>query len=476
MCKKLFFFLILPFLATSQVQIGQDIDGEAAGDWSGHRVSLSEDGSILAIGASAHNGGTGRVRIYENLSGVWTQIGDDIDGEKLGAWFGYSVSLSSDGSVIAAVTPGQNYQNAHVRVYENISGVWTQIGNDIDSQAVGSLSGGTSNTSVSLSSDGSVIAVGTPYINNRVRVYENLSGVWTQIGNDIDGEAAGDRSGWSVSLSADGSIVAIGAIENNNATGHVRVYENLSGVWTQIGSDIDGEAAGDRSGYNVSLSSDGTVVAISSQENSGNGSYSGHVRIYKNLSGNWTQIGDDIDGENAGDRSGFSVSLSSDGTIIAIGALLNSGNGINDESGHVRIFQNISGVWTQIGTYINGEAPGDWFGYSVSLSSDGKTVAIGAPLNGGNGHVRVYDISGILSTNNFVSESFDVFPNPVSDVLNIRMKNNWSLEKVTIYNNLGQIVKTAQQNTVDVSALSKGIYFVEVTTNQGKAVKKVIVR
>ena len=34
---------------------------------------------------------------------------------------------------------------------------------------------------------------------------------WNQQGADIDGEAASDYSGWLVSLSADGSVVAIGA-------------------------------------------------------------------------------------------------------------------------------------------------------------------------------------------------------------------------------------------------------------------------
>ena len=34
---------------------------------------------------------------------------------------------------------------------------------------------------------------------------------WTKVGGDIDGEAAGDQSGYSVSLSSDGSVVAIGA-------------------------------------------------------------------------------------------------------------------------------------------------------------------------------------------------------------------------------------------------------------------------
>jgi len=56
------------------------------------------------------------------------------------------------------------------------------------------------------------------------------------------------------------------------------------------------------------------------------------------------------------------------------------------------------------------------------------------------------------------------------------MKNNLTLENVTIYNNSRQIVKTAQQQTVDVNNLSSGVYFVEITTNQGIATKKVIVK
>ena len=49
---------------------------------------------------------------------------------------------------------------------------------------------------------------------------------------------------------------------------------------TQIGGDIDGEAAGDYLGRSVSLSSDGTIVAIGAFGNDGNGPSSGHVRIY----------------------------------------------------------------------------------------------------------------------------------------------------------------------------------------------------
>ena len=49
---------------------------------------------------------------------------------------------------------------------------------------------------------------------------------------------------------------------------------------SQIGSDIDGEAADDRSGYSVSLSSDGSTMAIGAVLNDGNGTDAGHVRVY----------------------------------------------------------------------------------------------------------------------------------------------------------------------------------------------------
>jgi hypothetical protein len=52
-----------------------------------------------------------------------------------------------------------------------------------------------------------------------------MSTVWQQLGQDIDGAAAGDLSGYSVSMNADGTRVAIGAINNNGYRGHVRVYE-----------------------------------------------------------------------------------------------------------------------------------------------------------------------------------------------------------------------------------------------------------
>lgn len=404
----------------SWTQIGEDIDGEAAEDNSGNSVSLSADGRVLAIGAYGNDGNgsySGHVRLYENIDGFWQQIGHDINGEAESDVSGASVQLSANGKVVAIGAYGNDSNgdgSGHVRVYQNIDGSWQQIGEDIDGEAEGDSSG----HSVSLSADGTFIAIGAPFNDGNgsksghVRLYENIDGTWQQVGNDIDGEGQGYWLGYSVSLSDDGTVVAIGEknnSENGLINGQVRIYENIEGSWQQIGSDIDGEAQQDEFGGSVSLSSDGSVVAIGSTGNDGNGDNSGQVQVYQNIAGTWQKIGIDINGEASDDLFGHTVTLSSDGTILAIGATHNDDNGLN--SGHVRLYKNIDGAWQQIGEDINGEAAYDTFGRSVSLSSDGSIVAIGATGNDGNGsnsgHVRVFstDSSPIYLNENIDEQS-----------------------------------------------------------------------
>jgi Flp pilus assembly pilin Flp len=473
--------LLFTFFSYSQTQIGSDIDGEALGDRSGSTVVISDDGNTIAVSAlrNGDNGAdSGHVRVYENLSGVWTQIGADIDGEAVDDYSGYSLSLSSDGSILAIGTPGNDGNglgSGHVRIYENLSGVWTQIGDDIDGVMYDHLG-----ESVSLSSDGSILATGAIYSLNsgKVQVYKNISGVWTQIANDIKGEADGDKFGCSVSLSSDGSIIAIGAYYNGSIgirSGHVRVYTNISGVWTQIGADIDGKAEKEQFGYSVSLSSNGNILAVGATLN--NGTERGKVRVYKNIGNVWTQVGTDINGEYFGDSFGCSVSLSGDGNILAIGARFNYG--FANQAGHVRIYQNVSNVWTQIGVDIDGKQISEFSGHSISLSSDGGTVIVGAPYNNTNGNEsgqsRVYDLTSLLSLeDNVVSKNFTVYPNPVKEQLHLQLSNSLEFKNVKIYNGFGQNILESIKTTIDLSSLSTGIYFVLIETNQGKAVKKII--
>ena len=284
------------------------------------------------------------------------------------------VSLSSDGTIVAI---GERINN-NVRVYKHNGTNWNQMGRDIDGEADGDIFG----ISVSLSHDGTIVAIGAPRdMGNTgyVRVYKHNGTNWNQMGSDIDGEEAGGAFGCSVSLSHDGSSVAIGDFTNSDGMrghlhgGHVRVYKHNGTSWNQMGGDIDGIKAGGMFGWSVSLSSDGTIVA-------GGTLMGGYVLVYKYDGTDWNQMGGDID-EAARDGDPTHVSLSFDGTIIAIGAPYT-----NSKAGQVHVYKHNGTNWNQMGSDIDGEATNDQSGRSVSLSSDGTVLALGSARN-----VRVFN-------------------------------------------------------------------------------------
>jgi len=249
---------------------------------------------------------------------------------------------------------------------------------------------------VSLSDDGTVVAVGA-YDNSdggalrsvgHVRVFRWNAGtsVWNQLGADLVGDEAGEYFGRSVSLSDDGTVLAAAGFLNDvggDDAGHVKVFK-LSGdttTWTQLGAALVGDGVRDHFGHHLSLSGDGTTVAVGADGNDANGINSGHVRVYWWDAGNtvWDQLGADIEGEAAGDRSGVAVSLSDDGTVVAVGADKASDE-TGSRTGHVRVYYYACDTWTQMGTDVDGETVED-FGNSVSLNDAGTILAVGAPLN-----------------------------------------------------------------------------------------------
>jgi hypothetical protein len=328
--------------SNAQNQKGSDIDGEAANVFLGQSVSMP-DANTLAIGvpASRNNGNVataGHVRVYNWSGTAWVKKGADIEGAAGDpSWFSVSMPDANTLAIGAALNNGNGATAGHVRVYNWSGAAWVKKGADIVGEAAGDQSG----HSVSMP-DANTLAIGA--FNNdgngdfagHVRVYNWSGTAWVKKGADIDGEAAIDQSGWSVSM-PDANTVAIGATENvgnGSRAGHVRVYNWSGTAWVKKGSDIDGEAAGDGSGYSVSMP-DANTVAIGAPANDGNGNLAGHVRVY-NWSGTaWVKKGADIDGEAAGDQSGWSVSMP-DASTVAIGAYANSEKATN--AGHVRVY------------------------------------------------------------------------------------------------------------------------------------------
>ena len=334
-----------------------------------------------------------------NITGyntIWSQLGSDIDGEAAGDWFGHSVSISSDGNTFAAsgTFNDNNGVNAgHIRAYQWDGSSWNQLGSALDGEFAGDYFGYFGG--VAISGDGTTIAGGSTsnddaYVNaGHVRVFRWNGSSWNQLGSDIDGVAVKDYLGKSISLSDDGTIVAIGAASSDitsNGKGHACIYQWDGTTWNQLGSNLLGEGTDNRSyGHSVSLSSNGTIVAVGDHGYNGN---EGEVRILQWDGTSWNQLGSSLFGGTIGSPTGLfgsSVSLTDDATMLAIGGMYH-----NNSQGVVAIFQWDGTGWNQVGQNILGETDSR-SGETVSLSSDGTTVVIGSPKYGNyRGNVRVF--------------------------------------------------------------------------------------
>ena len=166
--------------------------------------------------------------------------------------------------------------------------------------------------------------------------------------------------------------------------------------WTQLGDAFEGVDLRDQAGFSVSLSQDGNTVAVGARRSSADGLVNrGNVKIYRFEFNRWYLIGD-LQGHEARNQFGFSVSISENGSRLAVGSVGDDGNGEN--SGMVEVFEFQGGSWAQIGQF-RGRSEGDIFGASVSLSADGRLVAIGAPYRAASvsrsraGEVYFYEVS-----------------------------------------------------------------------------------
>ena len=228
-----------------------------------------------------------------------------------------------------------------------------------------------------------------------------------------------DLFGASVSLSGDGNTLAVGASQERSlATGVNGAQNDNSGsnvgavyIFRRNGSDWSQQAYikasnsknNDYFGHSVYLSDDGNTLAVGATRENGGGAgingplngnsvsaLSGAAYVFRFIGGDWTQqayIKAPIAQRSA--QFGNSVSLSGDGNTLAVGEPSNSRGqtGVNDLSsqaaitfsGAAYVFRFGASDWTQQ-AYIKASNPGlsAQFGYFVSLSNDGNTLAVGA--------------------------------------------------------------------------------------------------
>lgn len=364
-------------------QIGNDI---TSSDGSfGNSVALSANGQRLAIGAFTTANGT--TRVYERTGNTWTQIGADIIGEAAGDRAGFSLDFNDAGTRLAIgayLNDAGGSSRGQVRVYDLVGGAWTQVGQDLDGAANGYQQG----WCVALSADGSRLVTCVQRANSTtgdVKVFDLVAGTWTQVGSTLSG---GNEFGWAADISGDGTTIAVGvpSAAASSRIGTAQVYRLVGGDWAPLGSTLGGREIADNFGDALSLSFDGSrIVVVAPSDNPDGGNNNGRTRVFEFAGGVWSQVGQDVvggEGEGVGAEQ-ESVQLSADGTrfvVIAPGVSL------------ARVYRQVSGTWTQVGADITPNAGAAVRAGGVALSSNGGTAAVGW-INGSPRRVRVFSIT-----------------------------------------------------------------------------------
>jgi hypothetical protein len=319
--------------------------------------------------------------LFRRTAGVWAQEAY-VKASNTGTFdrFGSSIALSADGTALA------------VGAYTEDSATTGVGGEQIDNSATDS---------------------------GAVYVFRHTAGEWFQEAYvKASNTDAGDQFGWSVALSGDGSALAVGAYGEASAatgvggdqidnsardSGAVYLFRRTGGVWDQEAYvKASNTGAMDRFGSSIAFSGDGSALAVAAntEDSAATGidgdpmsnaaSTSGAVYLFRHTGGAWAQEAY-VKASNTGamDRFGSSIALSTDGSVLAVGAPFEAsaatglgGDPSNDTamgSGAVYVFRRTAGGWGQE-AYVKASntSAEDYFGASIALSGDGSTLAAGA--------------------------------------------------------------------------------------------------
>ncbi len=419
----------------------------SSSDAFGASVALNNNGTKLAVGASGTNSNKGAVYVFSVGGGTVTQktkIASGTAGLSLGAGdgFGASVALTGDWTKLAVGADGDNRSEGAVYLFTVTGSSSVQVSKlkKID----GSVSGVSLQTDdyfgsgVAFSDDGKKLAVGADGDGKGAVYVFTVNGATVRKTAKIANGAgvtlnAGNTSfGSSVSLSNDGSRLAVGA--DTGDAGAVYLFDVSGATVTHVTKVANGAgvslSSGDGFGAAVALSGDGTKLVVGAKGDDTNGNNAGTIYTFtaSKAADTWgstiTQAVKLSHGAslslgtvslNNGDRFGMSVSLSSDGTKLAVGATGDGGGGNHRGAVYLYTVGGSGATWgstvTQAVKLFDSHASVsldsyDGFGSSVWLSGDGTKLAVGATgdddggsdQNANRGAVYLYTVGGSGTT------------------------------------------------------------------------------
>ena len=312
--------------------------------------AMSEDSSATGVGGNDGDNSApaaGAAYIFTRSGTEWTQQAylkasntDPAD------QFGATVALSADGTALAvgAITEGGNgtsqANNAAtdagaVYVFTRSGATWSP---PVYVKPALPVAFDRFGSSLAMSRDGATLAVGIqrPASFGKAYVFVRSGAAWVE---QFKPEAAGSNAGFgtSVALSGDGSMLAVGAArEDSPATGAgaVYVYTRTGSTWSTLPARLTAANAGngDDFGDTVALSGDGTLLAVGAtledskatgiDGDAGDNSATdaGAVYLFTRSGTAWTQRAYvKASNTGAGDNFGHSLALSTDGSTLAVG-------------------------------------------------------------------------------------------------------------------------------------------------------------
>jgi hypothetical protein len=308
----------------------------------GRGLKISHDGNIMV--SHGRDTVSGMVFVYDRpiSSTYWNdpyKLLPPADAIGQGPAFGERIGLTNDGGVMVLSDISDDSFTGALWVYTNVNGslVDSVVKLTIPSLPTGAQFG----SGVDITPDGTMI-VASIFNNGGIGVFTDTSGVWTS--EIVDPSIIGVSD---VSISDDGSIIAGGNPSVDLSNGAAWVWTNTNGVW---GSGIKlvgiGNTGAAGQGGNVKLSSDGTVLVVSGAANN---SDEGAVWVWR-YSGSWVQE-QILIGTGFPDATiqGDTIDINPEGTKILISG--------NLYSGWVIWTWAYDGTWTQVSTYQNTATP-----------------------------------------------------------------------------------------------------------------------
>ena len=280
----------------------------------GFGFSMSSSGAVLAVGEPARvydgTSGVGAVHLFRKANDVW-QYETTVRGSDYGiaeftepVRFGSSVALSGDGNTLFVGAPWYDTAShadagsVHMFLRGINSKQWGYIGRIYaETESAGALFG----SSLALSSDNSMLFVGSPEVGSgTVDIYRLVDDTWTFVrsivGSAVDTAIDGSALfGQSLALSADSSTLFVGAPGFGSVSGQVYVLNNY-GSWNADDIEVsdvitvgdyvtfpwEGSSVNDRFGSAIAISPDGQMLFVSNPQ-----SVFSYVRLFTKSNGQW---------------------------------------------------------------------------------------------------------------------------------------------------------------------------------------------